>query len=71
MMAEMIRQRDEGDWTFLTVRRPNGGLKLLMRRHPVLSDGREGEARSYVFPLSGLEARALVACLDILDDEPG
>lgn len=70
-MAELIRQRDEGDWTFLTVRRPNGGLKLLLRRHPVLSDGTEGEARSLVASLSPMEVRALIACLDILDDEPG
>lgn len=67
----MIRQRDEGDWMFLTVRRPNGGVKLLMRHRPVLSDGSEGEARSFVFPFAPSEVRALVSCLDILDDGPG
>lgn len=70
-MAEMIRQRDEGDWMFLTARHPNGGVKLLMRHRPVLLDGSDGETRSFVFSFAPSEVRALVSCLDILDDGPG
>lgn len=68
---EVIRQRDGGDWTFVTCLSPDGRVQLLMRPHAVDEDGTPSRVRTQVFQFSPVEVRALVACLDILpgDDD--
>lgn len=69
MCREVIRQRDGGDWTFVTCLGPDGRVQLLMRPHAVDEDGTPSRVRTQVFRFSPLEVRALVACLDILPDD--
>ena len=68
---EVIRQRDGGDWTFVTCLSPDGRVQLLMRPHAVDEDGTPSRIPTQVFRFSPIEVRALLACLDILpgDDD--
>lgn len=66
---EVIRQRDGGDWTFVSCMGPDGRVQLLMRPHAVDEDGTPSRVRTQVFRFSPIEVRALVACLDILPDD--
>lgn len=68
-MAELLRQRDDGDWTFLSCLAPDGRVQLLMRPHAVDCDGSLSRERAHVYRFSPVEVRALVACLDILPDD--
>lgn len=68
-MREVIRQRDDGDWTFVTCLSPDGRVQLLMRPHAVDEDGTPARVRTQVFRFSPTEVRALIACLDILPDD--
>lgn len=69
-MREVIRQRDGGDWTFVSCLGPDGRVQLLMRPHAVDVDGTPSRIPAQVFRLSPVEVRALVACLDILPESP-
>lgn len=66
---EVIRQRDGGDWTFVSCMGPDGRVQLLMRPHAVDEDSTPCRIPTQVFRFTPLEVRALVACLDILPDD--
>lgn len=69
-MREVIRQRDGGDWTFVTCLSPDGRVQLLMRPHAVDRDGTPSRIPAQVFRFTPAEVRALTACLDILPESP-
>ena len=56
-MAELFRQRDDGDWTFLSCLAPDGRVQLLMRPHAVDRDGSLSRERAHVYRFSPVSVR--------------